>query len=97
MPVLPHRLMLAPEVVEAVAAGRFDVWAVTNIEEGIELLTGVPAGEPRSDGTYGPNTVHGRVQARLAAYAQNLERYGRPRRPSPDGRSRARRTPHPTK
>jgi predicted ATP-dependent protease len=92
-----RNLMLAPEVVAAVDAGRFDVWAVTSIDEGIELLTGVPAGEPGTDGTYGPNTVYGRVQAKLAGYAQNLERYARPRPPSPDGRSRTRRTPHPTK
>jgi hypothetical protein len=62
---------------------------------GITLLTGVPAGEPSSDGSYAPDTVHGRVQARLAAYALDLERYGRPRHSSRKVHSRTARTPSP--
>ena len=58
-----RNLMLDPEVIDAVAAKKFHVWAVTSIDEGIELLTGVPAGRARSDGTYPPESVHGRVQA----------------------------------
>src|SRR5438105_10255112 len=91
-----RNLMLDPEVIDAVAAKKFHVWAVTSIDEGIELLTGVPAGEGRNDGSYPPDSVHGRVQARLAAYAEDLERYTRPSQPSPNGRSRiakARRPP----
>ena len=92
-----RNLMLDPEVVDAVAAGKFHVWAITNIDEGIELLTGVPAGQARDDGSYAPDTVHGRVQARLAAYAENLERYARPPRSSSNGRSRIAKTPRPAR
>jgi predicted ATP-dependent protease len=83
-----RNLMLDPEVVEAVAAERFHVWAVKSIDEGIELLTGMPAGERRPDGTYPPDTVHGRVQAKLAAFARDLDRYAAPGATSPDGRPR---------
>ena len=92
-----RNLMLDPDVVDAVAAGKFHVWAITNIDEGIELLTGVPAGQARNDGSYAPDTVHGRVQARLAAYAENLERYARPPRSSSNGRSRIAKTPRPAR
>ena len=83
-----RNLMLAQEVVDAVAAGQFHVWAVKSIDEGIELLTGVPAGERRADGTYAPDTVHGRVQAKLAAFARDLDRFVAPGAASPDGRPR---------
>jgi len=54
-------LMLKREVVEAVKAGRFHVWAVSTVEEGVELLTGMPAGKQRADGTYPPNTFFRKV------------------------------------
>jgi len=92
-----RNLMLDPEVIGAVAAGQFHVWAVTSIDEGIELLTGVPAGQVRNDGTYPPETIHGRVQARLAAYAENLDRFVRPPRSSANGRSRAGKTLQPAR
>ena len=41
-----RNLVLKREVVDAVDAGRFGVYAVASVEQGIELLTGVPAGEP---------------------------------------------------
>jgi predicted ATP-dependent protease len=59
-------LMLRPDVVEAIGAGRFHIYAVDTVEEGIELLTGVPAGKLDDSGNYAPNTVYGSVQARLA-------------------------------
>ncbi len=56
-----RNLMLADEVVDAVRAGRFHVWAVANVDEGIELLTGRPSGE-----------VHDRARERLQRYAERL-------------------------
>jgi lon-related putative ATP-dependent protease len=56
-------LMLADDVVEAVRNGRFHVWAVDSVEEGIELLTGRPAAE-----------VHDLVEKRLAAYMETVRR-----------------------
>jgi predicted ATP-dependent protease len=62
-----HNLMLKPEVVQAVADGRFHVWAVSTIEEGIELLTGVPAGKLHKDGTYAAGTLFRKVTDALDA------------------------------
>ena len=51
---------------QAVAAGRFHIYAVSTIEQGIELLTGVPAGKLRKDGTYAEGTMFRRVTDTLA-------------------------------
>ncbi len=56
-----RNLMLKPEVVEAVQKGRFNIYAVSNIREGIEVLTGVPAGKLRKDGTYAEGTLFRKV------------------------------------
>ncbi len=72
-----RHLMLDDEVVDAVAAGRFHVWAIDDVDEGIELLTGVPAGTPQPDGTYPSGSIHARVQARLAEYASLLAEHAR--------------------
>src|SRR5262249_59196959 len=63
-------LMLKEEVVEAVRAGRFHVWAVSHIDEGIELLTGRQAGERTADGSFPAETVHRLVQGRLRGDAE---------------------------
>jgi lon-related putative ATP-dependent protease len=60
-----QNLMLHHELVEAVKNGEFSIWAISNIEEGIEILTGVPAGEPGSDGEYPEECIHGKVKKRL--------------------------------
>ncbi|MBI2939785.1 MAG: AAA family ATPase [Chloroflexi bacterium] len=72
-----RHLMLKDEVVAAVAEGRFSVYAVSSIDEGIELLTGVPAGVAAGDGRYPPESVHGRVVAKLARFSERM-------RPQPD-------------
>jgi lon-related putative ATP-dependent protease len=71
-------LMLDDEVVDAVRDGRFHVFAVRSIDEGIALLTGLPAGRRRRDGTYSPGSVHALVAARLAAYADKLRVFAEP-------------------
>src|SRR5581483_7850295 len=75
-----RHLMLKPEVVDAVAQGRFHIWAVQTIDEGLAVLTGLPAGERQPDGSYPADTVHGRVQRRFAALAARLAEYGGPPR-----------------
>ena len=70
-------LMLRPEVVEAVRAGTFHVWAVGTIEEGIEILTGKQAGVRQPDGTYPPDSMYGVVDARLGALAKALVAFGK--------------------
>jgi predicted ATP-dependent protease len=66
---IPH-LMLKGEVVEAVRAGKFNVWAIETIDQGIEILTGVPAGEPDEAGNYPPGTVNYLVLQRLREFAE---------------------------
>ncbi|MEN6369072.1 MAG: ATP-binding protein [Thermotogota bacterium] len=65
-------LMLSEEVVAAVDGGRFHIYAVTEVDEGIALLTGVPAGEPE-DGAYPEGSVYARVAARLEALRKASE------------------------
>jgi len=69
-------LQLDPEVVEAVNAGRFHVYPVATVAEGIELLTGEPAGErDAATDAYPPESVFGRCAARLAAMGEELRRH----------------------
>jgi lon-related putative ATP-dependent protease len=69
-------LMLRDEVVEAVRAGKFHVWPVRTIDEGLELLTGLPAGERDAVGKFPPGSVNARVEARLIALTRLRERAG---------------------
>jgi ATP-dependent Lon protease len=68
-------LQLDGEVVEAVRRGQFHVFSAAHVGEGIELLTGIPAGERGGDGRYPADTVLGRCAARLEAMAEQLRRY----------------------
>ncbi len=60
-----RHLMLKEEVVEAIAAGRFHVWSIETIEQGIELLTGVPAGQADKNGRFRKDTVFHAVDQAL--------------------------------
>ena len=75
-----RHLMLDERVVSAVRDGRFHVWAVEDVEEGIELLTGLPAGELAADGTYPDGTLHRRVQDRLLKMAHAAQEWSGTRR-----------------
>ena len=70
-------LMLRQDLVEAVADGRFHIWAVRLIDEGLEILTGVPAGERGADNSYPEGTVHHAVQERLHQLALGLSAFGK--------------------
>lgn len=72
-----RHLMLREDVIQAVAEGKFHIYAVSTIEEGIELLTGSPAGEPDADGRYPEGTVYARVQAKLEEYAEKAKKGGK--------------------
>jgi predicted ATP-dependent protease len=67
-----QHLMLNEEVVEAVRQGRFHIYPVSTIDEGIEILTGVNAGQLKKDGSYDPSTVNYRVNKRLAEMTQRM-------------------------
>jgi len=66
-------LMLAEEIVDAVKAGKFHIYPVATVEEGIEILTGVPAGTMQEDGTFPERTVFAHVAERLEAIRQALK------------------------
>ncbi|ALA60233.1 S16 family serine protease [Nitrospira moscoviensis] len=72
--IIPARntkhLALRRDVVEAVESGRFTLYAVHCMEEAIELLTGVAAGERSLDGEYPADSVYGRAARRLEEMAQ---------------------------
>lgn len=63
-------LMLRHDVVKAVAEGQFSIYPVETIDEGIELLTGMPAGELGEDGRYSPETINRRVADYLDSLAE---------------------------
>jgi len=65
-------LMLRQDVVDAVASGEFAVYPVATVDQGIELLTGVAAGERDDEGRFPPDSVNGRVEARLIDYSERM-------------------------
>jgi len=65
-------LMLREDVVSAVREGRFQIYFVRSVDEGIEILTGIPAGERGPDGKFPEETIHGRVAARLKEMAAKV-------------------------
>jgi len=77
--MIPHQnlrnLMLREEVVEAIREGKFHIYAVKTISEGLEVLTGYPAGEPQVDGTYPEGTVNYLVAKRLLELNQSMRGY----------------------
>ena len=67
-------LMLRQDVVDACKEGKFHIYPVSTIDEGIEILTGLPAGKRAADGSYPPDSINGKVQERLNQFLmQNLE------------------------
>ena len=72
-----RHLMLREDVQDAVAAGRFHIFAVETIDEGIEILTGTPAGERGRSGEFPDGTVNQRVEARLIELAHKRVALGR--------------------
>ncbi len=63
------RLMLSKDVIEAAKKGEFRIWAISHIDEGMEILSGLPAGKLRKDGTWTPGSVNALVDKRLAELA----------------------------
>lgn len=78
--IIPHQnvrsLMLKDEVVQAINDGKFHIWPVTCIDDGIEILTGVAAGQKDQSGNYPADTVHGRASRKINEFANVLKQYG---------------------
>ena len=70
-----QNLMLKEEILEAVKAGQFHIYAAKNIDEGIEVLTGIKAGKRRNDGTFETETVNYRVNKQLLDMAEKLKEF----------------------
>ena len=70
-------LMLRGDVVDAVRAKTFHIHAIENVDQAIELLTGVAAGKPDADGAYPAGTINQRVAARLADFADKAAAFAR--------------------
>ncbi len=68
-----RHLMLTGEVIDSVRAGRFHVWSARDVDEGIELLTGIPPGRRSEDGSFPDGTLHARVEERLERWARMAE------------------------
>ncbi len=70
--IIPHQnvknLMLKDEVVEAVKEGKFHIYAIKTVEEGIEILTGIPAGKQDEYGVYEESTVFRKVADKLKRF-----------------------------
>jgi hypothetical protein len=60
--------------VDAVREGKFGVFAIERMEEGLELLTGMSAGELQDDGTYPEGTINFLVEKRLTEIAEAMEK-----------------------
>lgn len=71
-----RHLMLNDEVVQAVKDGKFNVWSIETIDEGIELLTGMSAGERQSDGSYPEGTINFLVNKRLRDLVESMKKFG---------------------
>ncbi len=79
--MIPHQnasnLQLSDEVIEAVRQGKFHIYPVKTIDQGIEILTGTPAGELNADGTYPAGTVNDLVSHKLKEYTDTLIKLGK--------------------
>jgi lon-related putative ATP-dependent protease len=70
-----QNLMLKEEVIDAVKADHFSIYSVKTIDEGIEVLTGVKAGQRRPDGTFEEGTVNYLVDKQLREMADKIKEY----------------------
>jgi predicted ATP-dependent protease len=72
-----QHLMLREDVVAACAEGRFAVYPIATIDEGVALLTGLEAGERQADGAFPPGSVNRRAEDRLRAFAEVRKNFGK--------------------
>ena len=68
-------LMLRQDVVEAVSDGTFHIYPIETVDQGIELLTGLPAGERDEEGNYPEGSINALVEARLAELSEKRRQF----------------------
>lgn len=75
--IIPKRnikhLMLKKDVIEAVKEGKFSIYAIEKMEEGMEILTGMKAGEPQAEGTYPEGTFNHLIAKRLEEFSEAMK------------------------
>ncbi len=79
--IIPHQnvrnLNLSEEVIDAVKAGRFHIYTVTDIDEGIEILTGIKSGKRNKSGNFPKNSINYLVNKKLHKYAETAVCFGK--------------------
>ena len=68
--------MLRQDVVDAADAGKFDIYAVRTIDEGVAILTGRPAGKRNARGAFPADSINGIVDAKLRTFAEARRDFG---------------------
>lgn len=63
-----QHLMIRKDIIEVVRAGHFNVWPIKTIEQGIEMLTGIPAGKRLKNGKFQKGTLFNKIENRLTEY-----------------------------
>jgi Lon-like ATP-dependent protease len=71
-----QNLMLREEVVEAIKEAQFNIYSVDSVDEGIEILTGVPAGKRLDGGKFEGGSINDRAQKRLEQLARVMRDFG---------------------
>ena len=69
-----RNLHLSDEVIESVKNKEFHVYAISTIDEGIEILTGVPAGKPNKEGKFPAGTINYLTYEKLKKYYKNSKK-----------------------
>ena len=77
-----RNLMLKEEVVNAIREGKFHIYPVSTIDEGIEVLTGVKSGKRIENGSFEPDSINDRVQKHLTNLAERLRDFSRGEEPA---------------
>ena len=72
-----RNLMLKKEVVDSVKAGQFHIWPISTVEQGIEILTEIDAGERQPDGTYPEGTLFRKVDERFLEIAEIVKKFAK--------------------
>lgn len=80
-----RHLMLKQEVIDAVNEGKFNIWPVETVEQGIEILTGVQAGELQPSGEYPEGSVNYLVNKRLKSFADTAREFAVPQAATQNG------------
>ncbi len=70
-----RNLMLRSDIQEAARNGQFHIYPISTVDEGMALLTGIPPGEPDESGEFPPESINGRVVARLAAFTEKQRQF----------------------